>query len=396
MTLKVLLLNFPKRGIEKTPSNITIKTARIEQDPTLHDFHVIILDTDEIFKGRWWLKKVGSLIDTNRKFLHELANRFKEQITTGGVTFCFSGKETSIKIYETGIGRCEVSNYCFCPIYLGVKNEEGDTFYPRFEQLGYYEPLIRNIPIKDIKWSCYFSVIPENAKVLAVNRAGYSVFMEVPLGSGKLIMLPKFKNRTQATNIIINEIIPRMIHEEELTFVPKWLSKISTPFEKDLKTRLREIEEVKRLVYTKGKVLKRAVAFALKKIGYEVHILPDGTLPDLRIADGKRKAIVEIKGHEKRQSTRSDVLQILGYISETDTTEKGIVISNHEIAKKPSERSQEAFTTGAIQLAERNDISLISCTELYKVTMYILEGKLDDTSKIREKIMIGSGIVKLL
>jgi len=42
MTLKVLLLNLPRRGIKKTSTNIAIKTATIEQDPTLHDFHAII------------------------------------------------------------------------------------------------------------------------------------------------------------------------------------------------------------------------------------------------------------------------------------------------------------------------------------------------------------------
>jgi len=354
------------------------------------------LDTNEIFKSQWWLNVKAFYIETSFEF-HKLPKRFEEQIKTGGVTFCFSGRETHKKIRKPfGSREREFSNYFFCPIDLGIVSEEGDTLYPKFDQLGYYEPLIRNIPRKEITWSCHFSVIPKNAKVLATNRAGYSVFMEVPLDSGKLVMLPKFKNRTRAINIILNEIIPRMLHEEELTFVPKWLSEFSTTFEKNLRTKLREIEEVKRLVYTKGKVLKKAVAFALKEIGFEIDILPDGTLPDLKIADEERKAIVEIKGHEKRQSTRRDILQILGYISETDTTEKGIVISNHELAKKPSERSRKAFTPGAIQLAERNDISLISCTELYKVTMQVLEGKLRDTSKIREKIMGGSGIVKLL
>ena len=55
-----------------------------------------------------------------------------------------------------------------------------------------------------------------------MHRAGYSVFIEIPIGAGKLIMLPQFKDRAKASTIIVNEIIPQIIHEEEVTYVPKW------------------------------------------------------------------------------------------------------------------------------------------------------------------------------
>jgi len=61
-----------------------------------------------------------------------------------------------------------VSNYFLCPIDLGVVSECGDTFYPKFEELRYFTPLLRQIPPKDVEWSCYFSKVPKNARVLGL------------------------------------------------------------------------------------------------------------------------------------------------------------------------------------------------------------------------------------
>lgn len=397
MALKVLLLNFPKKELLKVPSNIAITQATIESNLTLHDFHAIIIDTSEILNDKWWPTTSDGYLMSEVYTLYTIGQferKVGEQIKTGGVTLCFSHKKIGFDFVSQNY---TINNYFFCPIDLGVVNELGDTFYPKFEELRYFTPLLKQISPKEIEWSCYFSKVPKDARVLGVNRAGYSVFMEVPLGAGKLVMLPRFKNRAKAVTIIVNEIIPQMIHEEEVTFMPQWLPDFSSLLEKQIRNSLREIEKTKRLLFTKDKLLKKAVAFAFEKLAFEVDILPDGTLPDLRIATGEQKAIVEVKGHEKRQANRPDVLQLLGYLSETDIKEKGIVVSNHVFDKEPDKRSEKAFTDGAIQLGERNDISLISCIDLYEVVMKILEKKMDSatTKKIRDKIMASSGLSRL-
>jgi len=397
MAIKVLLLNFPEEEILKVPRNMAITQATIEDNLTLHDFHAIIIDAAEIIQKEWWRITPDGYIISGIYNAHTIS-RFKyrvgEQIETGGITLCFSHKKFETYFVSENYTIC---NYFFCPIDLGVVNESGNTFYPRFEELRYFSPLMKQIPLEQVEWSCYFSKVPENARILGVNRAGYSVFMEVPLGSGKLVMLPRFKDRAEAVTIIVNEIIPQMIHEEEVTFIPQWLPDFSSPFEKQIKNSLGEIEKAKRLVFTKDKLLKKAVAFAFEKLGFKVDILPDGTLPDLRIAVEEQKAIVEVKGHENKQVKRNEVLQLLGYLSETDIEEKGIVVSNHEFNKEPDERGQKAFTAGAIQLGEKMNTSLISSVDLYNVVMKILEKKMDSatTTKIRDKIMASSGLVQL-
>lgn len=405
MVLKVLLLNFPREEILKVPSNVAITQTTIEKAPTLHDFHVIILDTEEILNEKWWSMSYNKMATKTYTIsqLRAYNKKLKEQTETGGIVFCFSGSSyhSEIEAYDRWVGGPKsnfgISNYFCCPIDLKVVNEKGDTFYPKFEELKYLAPLLKNISLEEITWKSYFSNVPKNSRVLGVNRAGYSVFMEVSIGAGKLVLLPRFENRAEAVTTIVNEVIPRMTHEEEFTFTPKWLPDFSSAYEKQIRNNLSQIEKAKRLLFTKDKALKKAVAFALEKLGFKVDILPDGTLPDLRIADRKQQAIIEIKGHEKRQATRREVLQLLGYLSETDVEEKGVVVCNHEFNKKPDKRSEKAFTDGAIQLGTKTDVSLVSSVNLYEVVMKILEKKLDDVEikKARNKIMAGSGLVQL-
>jgi len=399
MVIKVLALNFPKEDLPDNlfSDNVEITQASFLKSPTPHDFHVVILDASEVLKREWWnATREGYLSsdEHNLDYFCGFNDKIGEQVKTGGITFCFAYKH--FKAYF----RNEVNtidNYFFCPIDLGVVNEKGNTFSLKYEELKYFSPLFRKIPIEEIYWDCYFSKIPEGTRIIGVNRAKYPVFMEVPIGTGNLVLLPRFKDRKKAVDIIINEIIPQMIHEDEFIAVPQWVSSFSSLFEREVKNTLKELDATKRLLYTKDKIFKKAVAFSFKKMGFQVEILPDGTLPDLRICDGEQKAVVEVKGHENKQSDRKDVLQLLGYISEEDTTEKGIFVSNHEFNNEPSKRHEKAFTDGAIQLANCNDLSLISSIDLYNVVQKLIENKLSDltANELRKKIMTGKALVPL-
>jgi hypothetical protein len=399
MVLKILALNFPTKDIptQEIPTNIEIMQATFDNSPTPHDFHVLLLDALEILKPDWWAKTPGGYMYAekhNLDYFQEFKNKIDEQIKTGGITFCFSYRQYS-KCYSSEYYK--IDNYFFCPLDLGIVNENGNTFKLGYEELKYFNPLFRKIPIEDIEWDCYFSKPPVGARILGTNRAKYPVFMEVPLGAGKLVLLPRFKDRQKAVAIIIKEIIPQMIQEEDFVAVSQWVFDFSSPYEQNVKTTLKELETAKRLLYTKNKAFKKAVAFGFKKLGFKVDILPDGTLPDLRISDGEQKIAVEVKGHENKQADRKDVLQLLGYISEEDTKEKGVFVSNHEFNNEPEKRSANAFTDGAILLADCNNISLISSVDLYESVLKILENKLSDATakEIRKKIMTGRALVSL-
>jgi hypothetical protein len=151
------------------------------------------------------------------------------------------------------------------------------------------------------------------------------------------------------------------------------------------------------LLYTKDRALKRAVAYALEKVGFMVNILPDGTLPDLQISTDEMNAVVEIKGHDKEQADRKDVLQLLGYLSETDLKVKGVFVCNHKLQISPVSRGEEAYTAGAIQLARSNEICLLSTLDLWRIFLSILECRNtpESLAKTRKAVMTGTGLVTL-
>ena len=398
MGLKILALNFPAKDIPtQIPANIEITQATFNNPPTLHDFHVLLLDTSEVLSSDYWERTTAGHLasgDHNLDYFLEFKNKVNEQIMTGGVTFCFSCRRHSRNYYYDS---WKIDNYFFCPLDLGIVNEKGNTFSVKYDELRYFNPLFRRIPLGEIEWDCYFSKPPIGARILGINRAKYPVFMEVPIGGGKLVLLPRFKDRHKAVTIIINEIIPQMVHEEGFAVMPQWFPDFSSSYEQEVKTTLKDLETAKRLLYTKDKVLKNAVAFALKKLGFQVDVLPDGTQPDLKIRDGEQMAAVEVKGHENAQADRKDVLQLLGYMSEEDTTEKGVFVANHEFNIQPQKRREKAFTEGAIQLADCNNISLISSVDLYNSLLKVIEKKLSDTTvqENRKKIMTGRALVSL-
>ena len=129
------------------------------------------------------------------------------------------------------------------------------------------------------------------------------------------------------------------------------------------------------MLYAKDKVLKKAVAYAFQKLGFEVNILPDGTLPDLEVSADEVKGVIEVKGYDNKQADRKDVLQLLGYLSETDANVKGIFVSNHELQVSPDSKSPLAFTDGAIQLGNKTELCLLSSIDLWKAVSLVLEDK---------------------
>jgi hypothetical protein len=395
LPIKVLLIEFPRGEILGKPSNVEIYDCEIGSEPTLHDYHAIIIDVDEIINKKLDLH-ISSQDPLNEfcRGITALHGKVREQLQTGGVVFCFAGQKNQFLTYVT-----MRTSYDWCPVNVEVTNSSGDTVLPRFEELKYYAPLFKDLRDKSVHWTCYFpeATLPKDSRVLATNRAGYPIFVEIPLGAGKLVMLPKFKNRIKAVTAIVNEVLPHMVREEEPTYLPEWLSEFVPEIEANTGRLLKEIDTAKRLLYSKDRALKRAVAYALEKIGFTVKILPDGTLPDLQISTDEMNAVVEVKGHDKEQADRKDVLQLLGYLSETDLRMKGVFVCNHKLQTSPVSRGEVAYTAGAIQLAHSNEICLLSTLDLWKIVLSIIERKTmpESLARTRKAVMAGTGPVTL-
>jgi hypothetical protein len=398
MPLKVLLLNVSAEGITAKNKNLTITQANINSKPTLHDYHAIIIDVNDVLNPAFWGLLAESRIDASNIRLKDFKEQVEEQIGTGGVAFIFCGESVASEFgykTDTNTNFGYINNYFPNPIDPGVVNEQGDTFYVRNEEVRYFSPLVSKMLDSGVSWDCFFSELPENARVIATNRAGYPIFAEVPIGNGKLVLLPRLKDRQAAINILVNEVLPHMVHEDETIAIPDWVITLNHPFEKEIRETMGKIGKAKRLLYTKDRLLKKAVSFALETIGFYVVELPEDSHADLEIIDGVQKAVVKAKGLEMRLSDRIDVLPLLGYSTPEGVTAKGIFVSNSEFAKPPEQREKTAYKQGAIELANDTKLSLLNTIELYDLVMATLQGKATaaNVQQFREKILQGKGIV---
>ena len=302
-----------------TINDIRFYKSSFDKLPTLHDYHVIIIDVEHLTNVGYWKKLNGYARST-------IQQQLQEQIVSGGLVFCFcdkfrvilpsrKGRDSENDIFDDNPEKA-FNNYFFSPIDLGIVAETGDTFDFIEENFKDYRPL-KKIRKDEISWNCYFSKKDNKIKPLGVNRAGYPVSIEVSLGKGKLIMLPTFKNKNYVFQILFSEIIPKMIKQEDLGGIePTWVDKISIPMEDEYKNKLNQIRNLKRLISTNGKALEKATVFALELLGFQVEQLNQGAHVDIRITDGDESVLVEVKGHENRQASRQEYIQLLAFLSE--------------------------------------------------------------------------------
>lgn len=226
MTLKVLLLNFPYKTIPRPASDISVYNSTIKDKATLHDFHAVLIDMKTVFNDMFWGSSGVAGYQNASGFSESSLQKFgtekiKEQIETGGITFCFAAAYSETRMaYSSGYS---TANNRFCsPLDLGFVSDYGDTFNPKLEELKYFNTFVKNT-LDSITYECYFSKLPEKTKILGTNRAEYPVFIEVQIGKGKLVMLPRFKNMSEASTSLVYDVLPQMIQHEDVLFAPKWI-----------------------------------------------------------------------------------------------------------------------------------------------------------------------------
>lgn len=401
--IKVLFLNTEPPNDIATDNIVVhhkVTDAAKGEEITPHDYHVIIICTDDFTYYGWPTTRYSSSqkdnYDGSMKINETIGKRIEEQLVSGGIVFAFC-EQLKYRTIEATYSKSlfKASTYGWCPIDLGVVNEIGDTISILDSNLGYLKPLFTQLDVSEIEWKAHFSKNIKNSKVLATNRAGYTVSEEIPIGSGRLVILPRFKERNRAIKIILKEIVPQIVTEEERSVIPPWVSDHTPLIEEKTQNVLNLIRNYKKLLYAKGRQLEKAVKLLFEGLGYDVKEIQEKDKHDLELFFDGEPVIIEIKGHDKRRTDREEILQLLGVITGEDKKDRRVFISNHEREKPPKKRSKEAFTEEAISTAENNKIGLVSTVELWNLALNHLKGKIDEPEmkNIRNKIMNTSGII---
>jgi len=338
-------------------------------------------------------------------------NLFKQLVETGGCVFCFADSETkwdgqyyANNTYYAHEGK---SSYSWMPV--SVKVVQGSGPHVDLAPLAVnYKTLIDNFQEMDRSWTCYFTDYPINSTLLFVNRAGYAVGLEIPIGKGKLVLLPRFSNVIHAARLLIEQTyLPSAGAKQKSKRVSSvrqsWVTKFEFASKKraveELGRAKRDIEEYQRfepLLDADGEELRQVVKLAFLKIGFQV-VQPSESKPvqDLNLTFGKWEAVVEVKG-KISDANITDLRQLLQYLVDQRDIEgrpdmNGIFVINH-FCKIDLEKRGAPFTQAAVELAKKHKITLMSSSELYSAIGKAFDGK-DTFEAIRDRIIQAKALI---
>src|SRR3989304_3323196 len=127
--VKVLFLNMNLRG-EDITSDLDISIKTTEDVITLHDYHVIIIDTKDFCRIGWTDNKKemrGVYYEIKSKWKEQIVSKIKQQLNSGGIVFVFCGTNEAFCYSCTPFYPINVGSYIWLPLDLGIVSEHGDT-----------------------------------------------------------------------------------------------------------------------------------------------------------------------------------------------------------------------------------------------------------------------------
>jgi hypothetical protein len=431
LTTRILFAGFEKDSIPQIASGFDVEVSTrkfpdLSLPPALLDYHIVVLDVAMIDREQ---SRIKLLVEQNNKTgegtdFHELAfdtsvslsaPLFKELIETGGIVLAFADAESSwngralTKLGSAGTGAVKFENnyvgkssYSWLPVALKVVNKSGPNVYPK-TTVGDFKVLSDSFREEDRNWQCYFIDCPKNSNVLFTNRAEYAIGLEVPLGKGRLVLLPRFGNVTYATKLLIEKVVlPQLGFKEQkrpASIRQSWVAKFEFSAKRkamedmeQARSRIEEYSNLEPLLDSSGEELRQAVRVAFSKIGFQVTQPPE-TKPveDLDLAFDNWNAIVEVKGKEADANLR-DLRQLLSYLVEVRDIDgksdmNGIFVINH-YSKVDAETRGKPFTPEAEDLAKKQRIMLCTSYDIYLAIGKVLEGK-DSFEALRTRITQG-------
>lgn len=444
MKLRILSIDCPVAGKG-------IETATFYESPSFSDYDVLIIDPQLIPSA--WIGKVQPELDGSlwtysntdhgfSKGLKEIMNNRGHETRlllerTGGIVICFFRyRDTILNVRPSAYheeNASELSKYSWIPLQFGKGRPQLSSYFSHKQRIGKeIGEINRGNPFSQyllvLRDEVYFEAVINDEKVLffstiiAKNKGGEVIALEIPFGKGKFIFIPLFKGTTDIGKVsgILIDCIKKSLHFTSPLTKPIWLKSYILPGEKDLleeterleieiskimaeKEKLQKKEEefgwLKSLLYETGKYsLEPSVRKAFRIIGFAVKE-PDEYEEDydLFAIEGEISIIGEIEGSTKIVDVWK-YRQLLDYVEDLKSKGKkckGVLIGNGLLEIDPSLRGEQ-FSEHAIEGCDRQKFCRMTTYELYKTVDAVLSDPQNQGLKnlIKEKILSCEGEFK--
>jgi hypothetical protein len=277
-----------------------------------------------------------------------------------------------------------------------------------------FEDYLRNFEEKAVYHAVYQDLlatpVDHFATVLARNKVGDIVALEIPFGEGRLVLLPSIENVSpshEATVLI--EAVSTAVLRPAFFAEPDWLAAYPLPGEEALRderlrlndrkenltdkideisSQLEQVTRYKRLLYTQGRFsLLPAVADSFLTLGFEVEKVGQHLI--LRSDEGDATCVSEAS--EQATIDLVPYRQLLRLVDRAHTEEgdatKGILVISGSRELDPKRRPTQ-FTPQVLRGCKSQGFCLLTTYELFKLVQKVLAKKdSSDTVELRRKLL---------
>jgi len=247
------------------------------------------------------------------------------------------------------------------------------------------------------------------AQVLARNKVGDVLALEIPFDEGRLILVPPTEGVSPSHEAsVLREAIDSMIHRPAFTASPDWLPGYPLPGEDAINDELVRLEErhatmaekitelrnnweettrYKRMLYAKGRfAFLPAVADGFRALGFDVET-EDGMLT-LRSEEGDALVVAAAADGAKVQLTayRQLLHSVDQAVTDGDGRLKGILVVSGSRELDPKRRPTQ-FSEGVLRGCTDQGYCILSSYYLFKLVQDALASKQEDHSTIRRQVI---------
>lgn len=247
------------------------------------------------------------------------------------------------------------------------------------------------------------------AKVLARNKVGDVLALEIPFDEGRLILVPPTEGVSPSHEAsVLREVIDRMIDRPAFTAAPDWLPGYPLPGEDELRDELTRLDERqtaiteklaelrgnweektrhKRMLYTNGRFsFLPAVADGFRELGFDVAV-EDGMLT-LRSQEGDALVVAAAADGAKVElpAYRQLLTSIDQAVTDGDGRLKGILVVSGSRELDPKRRATQ-FSEGVLRGCTDQGYCILSSYHLFKLVQDALTAKSNDYASTRRQLI---------
>ena len=247
------------------------------------------------------------------------------------------------------------------------------------------------------------------AKVLARNKVGDVLALEIPFDEGRLILVPPTEGVSPSHEAsVLREVVDRMIDRPAFTAAPDWLPGYPLPGEDELRDELTRLDERqtaiteklaelranweektrhKRMLYTNGRFsFLPAVADGFRELGFDVAV-EDGMIT-LQSQEGDALVVAAAADGAKVKlpAYRQLLTSIDQAVTDGDGRLKGILVVSGSRELDPKRRATQ-FSEGVLRGCTDQGYCILSSYHLFKLVQDALIAKRKDHANTRRQLI---------